>query len=65
MDADLPNSFKASRRVGKDRSFDREGYRARNFVERLIGWLKESRDVATRYDKLTCSYLSFVQLAAI
>ncbi|TWT83859.1 Transposase DDE domain protein [Planctomycetes bacterium CA13] len=45
--------------------FDREAYRRRNIVERLIGWLKESRRVATRYDKLTCSYLAFVQLAAM
>ncbi len=45
--------------------FDRETYRRRNVVERLIGWLKESRRVATRYDKLTCSYLTFVLLAAM
>ena len=40
-------------------------YRRRNVVERVIGWLKESRRVATRYDKLPCSYLTFVQLAAM
>ncbi len=45
--------------------FDREAYRRRNIVERLIGWLKESRRVATRYDKLACSYITFVQLAAM
>ncbi|WP_146414432.1 transposase, partial [Crateriforma conspicua] len=44
---------------------DREAYRRRNIVERLIGWLKESRRVGTRYDKLACSYLAFVQLAAL
>jgi transposase len=48
-----------------DHEFDREAYRRRNIVERLIGWLKESRRVATRYDKLACSYLAFVQLAAL
>ena len=49
----------------RDETFDRDAYRRRNIVERLIGWLKESRRVATRYDKLTCSYLAFVQLAAM
>jgi transposase len=45
--------------------FDRETYRQRNVVERTIGWLKESRRVATRYDKLISSYLTFVWIAAM
>ena len=45
--------------------FDKAQYRRRNIIERVIGWLKESRRVATRYDKLTSSYLTFVQLAAM
>ncbi|TWT65550.1 IS5 family transposase [Crateriforma conspicua] len=49
----------------REEEFDREAYRRRNIVERLIGWLKESRRVSTRYDKLACSYLAFVQLAAM
>ena len=32
--------------------FDREAYRGRNLVERLVGKLKQFRRVATRYDKL-------------
>jgi transposase len=48
-----------------DNAFDRQAYRSRNIVERLIGWLKESRRIATRYDKLTSSYLAFVQLASM
>lgn len=48
-----------------DEDFDRQAYRCRNIVERLIGWLKESRRVATRYDKLTSSYLTFVTIAAL
>jgi len=32
--------------------FDKEQYKCRNVVERLIGKLKEFRRVATRYDKL-------------
>ncbi|MEM6363953.1 MAG: IS5 family transposase [Planctomycetota bacterium] len=49
----------------RDEDVNREAYRRRNIVERLIGCLKESRRVATRYDKLACSYLAFVQLAAM
>ncbi|QDT08289.1 IS5 family transposase [Planctomycetes bacterium K23_9] len=45
--------------------FDRDCYRKRNIVERLIGWLRESRRIATRYDKLPESYLAFIKLAAI
>ena len=44
---------------------DRVLYRERNVVERLVGRLKEYRRIATRYDKLTASYLAFVQLASI
>lgn len=40
-------------------------YRERNVVERLVGKLKEYRRIATRYDKLAASHLTFVQLAAI
>ena len=40
-------------------------YRERNVMERLVGWLKEYRRIATRYDKLASSYLAFVQLASI
>jgi transposase len=46
-------------------SFHKDTYRRRNIVERTIGWLKEARRIATRYDKLTSSYLAFVQLAAM
>nr|WP_146594129.1 transposase [Novipirellula galeiformis] len=45
--------------------FDRGAYPPRNVVERLIGWLKEPRCIATRYDKLVTSCLAFIQLAAM
>ena len=48
-----------------DASFDRAAYRGRNVVERLVGWLKESRRVATRYEKLATRFLAFVKLAMI
>jgi transposase len=45
--------------------FDRERYRDRNRVERLINRLKQSRRVATRYEKLAVNYLAMVTIAAI
>lgn len=46
-------------------NFDRETYRRRCVIERCIGWLKESRAVATRYDKLAVNFLATVQVAMI
>ena len=46
-----------------EHDFDRRAYRKRNVIERLVGWLKESRRVATRFDKLAIHYLAFVRLA--
>ena len=43
---------------------DRELYRLRNRVERLVNRLKQFRAVATRYDKTAESFLALVQLAA-
>jgi transposase len=44
---------------------DRAKYRRRNAVERCVGWLKESRRVATRYEKLATHYLAMLKLAMI
>lgn len=35
---------------GDEDDFDRETYRRRNGVERSIGWVKECRRVATRFE---------------
>ena len=45
-------------------ALDRDLYRLRNRVERLVNRLKQFRAVATRYDKTAESYLAFVHLAA-
>lgn len=47
------------------RHVDRERYRARNLVERLINRIKPFRRVATRYEKLAVNYLAMVTMAAI
>jgi transposase len=45
--------------------FDREAYKRRAVVEPCVGWLKECRAVATRFDKLAVNYLATVKLAMI
>ena len=40
-------------------------YRKRNVVERTIGFLKQSRSVATRFDKLPKCFLAMIKLAFI
>lgn len=45
--------------------FDKEKYRRRNIVERLIGWLKESRRVCSRYEKTAINYAGMIKIAFI
>jgi transposase len=49
----------------RDPRFDREAYKRRNVVERLVGWLKERRRLCTRFEKLADSYVAMVKLAFI
>ena len=46
-------------------SFDAETYRKRNAIERCVGWLKECRRFATRFEKLAVRFAAMVQLAMI
>lgn len=45
--------------------FDREAYRQRNIIERLIGWLKECRRVFARFDKTAINFGGFIKMAFI
>lgn len=45
--------------------FDREAYRRRNIIERLIGWLKESRRVFSRFEKTAKNFGGMIKLAFI
>jgi transposase len=45
--------------------FDREAYRQRNIVERLIGWLKESRRIFARFEKTALNFGGFLKMAFI
>lgn len=46
-------------------AFDREAYRRRNTVERLIGWLKESRRILSRFEKTAKNFGGMLTLAFI
>lgn len=45
--------------------FSPQKYRARNIVERLIGWLKESRRVFSRYEKTAKNFGGMIKMACI
>ncbi len=45
--------------------FDKAAYKRRNVIERCMGWLKESRRVGTRHEKLAVNYLAMVNLSMI
>lgn len=49
----------------REGAFDREIYRTRNRIERLINRLKQFRRVATRYEKLAENYRAMLTIAAI
>lgn len=56
-------SDQAVRHRGRPLSFDREAYRRRNVIECCIGWLKECRRIATRFEKLALNFLAMVKIA--
>ena len=45
--------------------FDRDAYRQRNIIERLVGWLKESRRILTRFEKTATNYAAMIKMAFI
>jgi len=53
---------KANRKI--QREYDRDLYKQRNWIERAFNRLKYYRRIATRYDRKTLYYASFLYLAA-
>ena len=45
--------------------FDRQAYRNRNIVERLIGWIKECRRIFSRFEKTAKNFVGMIRLAFI
>jgi transposase len=44
---------------------DKAAYRRRDVVERCLGWLKDRRRLATRFEKLAENFLAMVKLAML
>jgi transposase len=49
----------------ESREYDKNEYKKRNVVERMINVLKQCRRVATRYEKTARNFLGFVSFAAM
>lgn len=47
-----------------DIAFSKRTYKKRNLIERFFSKIKQSRRIATRYDRLALTYLAMVKLAA-
>ncbi|MCA9237436.1 MAG: transposase [Planctomycetales bacterium] len=45
--------------------FDKEAYRRRNVIERLIGWLRESRRIFSRFEKTAKNFGGMMTLVFI
>jgi transposase len=56
---------KRRRRRGRPSTFSRVTYCQRNIVGRLVGWLKEHRRIATRFEKLARNFLTMVKLSFV
>ena len=50
---------------GDNDDFDRDTYKCRNIVERCIGWIKECRRIATRFEKLAINFVAMCKVAFI
>lgn len=58
-------SKKNEDREARPVAFDKEVYRDRNIVERLIGWLKECRRVFSRFEKTAKNFGGMIKMAFI
>lgn len=58
-------SRKNEDREARSVAFDKERYRDRNIIERLIGWLKECRAVFARFEKTAINYAGMIKMAFI
>lgn len=56
---------KSNERQDNRMVFDRDEYHRRSVVECCIGWLKECRRIATRFEKLALNFLAMLKLAMI
>lgn len=64
VEAVIPEKGKKANDVDHP-DFDREAYRRRNVVERLIGRFKEYRRIFSRFEKTAVNYLGMIHVACI
>ena len=50
---------------GRPLGFDHNAYRRRSIIECCVGWIKECRRIATRFEKLAVNFLAMIKLAFI
>jgi len=55
--------WKSNQKPPDGQRLDKRTYRKRSRIEYAVGWMKECRRLATRYDKLASSFLAFAKLA--
>jgi len=56
-------SNQKTHRRGPLPAFDKQAYRNRYVIECCIGWLKECRRIATRFEKLAVNFLAIIKVA--
>ena len=61
----IPHKDNERARHDPETWFDRLAYHGRYVVEQCVGWLKESRRIGTRFEKLAVNFHGMLQLAMI
>lgn len=61
----IPQKSDQVGRRGGHRKFDRVKYRRRHVIEQCVGWLKEHRRLATRFEKLAVNFLAMIKLGFV
>lgn len=57
--------WKRRRKRGPKPKFEKDTCKARNIVERMIGWLKNCRRIAFRFEKMALSFHAMIKVAMI
>jgi transposase len=66
IEAVIPQrSDQLAKHRGRPLKFDKDAYRQRSTIERCIGWLKECRRLATRFEKLAVNSLAMIKVAIV
>jgi transposase len=65
IEAVIPHKDNELARHDPATCFDKIAYRGRCVVEQCVGWLKESRRICTRFEKLAVHFHGMLQVAMI